>query len=239
MAQIDFFTYNKKDTIIHSTHPTLKIILIALLSITLTRGTIFELMYSISIIVIAYFVSLIPLKSLVKEFRYILFLISSLTVFQFLLGGLDIIEALSSAAYYGLRITGLITLGSIFINTTKPQEITPGVYNIIRSKQISEFISLTIKLIPTFIIGWSHVDESLKSRGLYLSKNPFRIMKHLSIPLLVETFKRANSISISMESRGYNGWIKTDIENKRLPIFLVIPVIIPYLLQIKMLLLQG
>lgn len=236
MAQIDFFTYNKKNTILHKTHPTLKIILIALLSITVTRGSLLELIYSVALITVSYFAAQIPFKSLIKELRYIIFLIASLTLFQFLLGGLSFIESLNSAGYYGLRIAGLITLGSIFINTTKPQEISPGVYNIVRNKQVSEFISLTIKLVPTFIIGWSRVDESLKSRGLYFSKNPFRIMKHISIPLLVETFKRADSISTSMESRGYKGWIKADIENKKISVFLIIPVIIPYLLQIKTLL---
>lgn len=239
MDQISFFTYTPKNTVIHKTHPTLKIILIALLSIKVMRGDLAVQFYSMGVIMISYFISQIPVKSLIKELKYTLFLTITLTLFNYLLGDYSFRDSLDLSILYSIRIFSVITLGSVFINTTKPQDITPGIYNIFRIKKLSEYISLTIKLIPTFLIGWSRVNESLKSRGLYLSRNPFRLMKHISIPLLVETFKRADTIAVSMESRAYKGWIKTDIENKKMPVYLIVPVILPYLLQIGMLLLQD
>lgn len=237
MAEIELFSYVKGQSCIHKTHPTLKIILLAIISISITYCTPLYLYYYLSLLLLGLYIS--KIKKIFNEIKYIVFILITLILFQIVLVRDFSVESLLSIGIYILRICALLFMGRIFTGTTKPEDITPGLYNILRNKKLAENISLTIRLVPTFLISWGEIKETLNSRGLYLRKNPLYILKYITIPMLIETFKKSDSISVAMESRCYYGWIKKDVINNKIDIKLIILVIIPHLLRIKMLLQQG
>lgn len=225
MATLNLFIYKEDVTILHKMHPTLKIILMGFISFLLTYGNNIILVYYTTLVLIGFILSKLNIYLILKDLKYIIFLGSILTIFSG-----DIIPSV----IYTLKIGIIILLGTLFMGTTRPEDITPGLYNIIRNKKLTENISLTIRLIPTFLISWGEIEESLKSRGLYLSKNPLKIIFNITIPLLIETFKRGDSISMAMESRCYSGWVKSKVFERGISISIIALTISPTLLLIKM-----
>lgn len=237
MAEIKLFTYTKGQSPIHKTHPTLKIILLAIISISITYCSALYLYYYLSLLLLGLYIS--KIKNIFNEIKYITFISITLILFQIILVRDFSVDSILSIGIYILKICALLLMGRIFTGTTKPEDITPGLYNILRNKKLAENISLTIRLVPTFLISWGEIKETLNSRGLYLRKNPLYILKNITIPMLIETFKKSDSISIAMESRCYKGWIKNDVIDNKIDIILIVLVIIPHLLRIKMLLPLG
>ena len=237
MAEVVLFSYQKGDSRIHRLHPTLKILMLFFVAIGVTYGDLLTLLYYIVLIGLSFYKSKIS-KNLF-QMKYITLLAVTIFLFQVVLIKDITFEAIKNSILYVVRISSVILLGRIFTETTRPDDITPGIYNIIRSRRVAQNISLTIRLIPTFLISWSQIQLALKSRGLYLRKNPFIILKNITIPLLVETFKKSDSISNAMESRCYTGWVKCKTFEDNLDILLIVLTTLPHLLQIGMPLLQG
>ncbi|MGL1890278.1 MAG: energy-coupling factor transporter transmembrane protein EcfT [Spirochaetaceae bacterium] len=239
MASVNLFIYQLGDSTIHKMHPTLKILLSSLLTIQIVKANYYTLTYITILILFGFYVSKLSFKLILKDLRYVIFLSITLIFFQIIFSVDTVLESVIYSLTYVLRVTLMILLGTLFTGTTPPQDITPALFKIIKIKKIAEYLSLTIRLIPTFLISWKEIEMSLNSRGLYLVKNPFKIMSRISIPLLVETFKRADMVSMAMESRSYTGWLVNDVTTKEINIkailFVTLPVLIKFLLQIKML----
>lgn len=224
MAKIELFIYKEGRSFLHRLHPTLKIVLMMILAFQVTYGSLYIISYYLLITLIGFYSTKIKIPF--KEVRYILFLYIILLLTK---------TGLLTSLIYMLRIIIIIFSGALFTGTTRPDDITPGLYKILRVKKLCQNISLTIKIIPSFLIAWNEIEENLKSRGLYIRRNPFRILFNTAIPLLIETFRKSENLSIAMESRFYNGWIEKDIIEKKINIPLIIIITIPYLQQIKML----
>lgn len=239
MAQVDLFIYKKGNSRVHNTHPTVKIVLLILSSIIITAGSTITLLYYTALIAFAFYTTKLNISLLIKDLKYIVVLGVVVLTIQLISKESDKVSSIINTAKYILGIGQIILLSTIFTGTTKPREITPGLYKILRNRKVAENISLTIRLIPTFLISWKEIEESLNSRGLYLIKNPIRFISSISIPLLVETFKKSDTISMAMESRCYTGWIKEEISEKRVDIAVIILTLLPSLLQIKRLLPQD
>lgn len=239
MADIKIFIYSSGNSRLHKAHPTLKILLITISSLLITMGSYTTLFYYGVLLLFGFYNSGLGLSLLLKDLKYIIIIGISLVLFQGLLTSEERLTILKTSLIYLVRIGEIILIGTLFTGTTKPEDITPGLYRIIRNKKVSENISLTLRLIPTFLISWKEIEESLNSRGLYLIRNPFRFIGSISIPLLVETFKKADSISIAMDSRCYIGWIEENIIDRKIDLILIISVILPVLLQTGKLLLPD
>lgn len=234
MAEIVLFSYEKGDSKIHKLHPTLKILLLSLISISITYGSIFTVIYYILFIALGFYIS--GIEGDIRQSKYIVFLTIMVILFQIVFTGDFSLETILITALYVVRISLIIFMGKLFTATTKPDDITPSIYNLLPSMSIAENISLTIRLIPTFLISWSEINQTLKSRGLYLRKNPFYILRNITIPLLIETFRKSDTISSSMESRCYSKWVKCKVSENRIDILIILLAILPHLPQIKMLL---
>ncbi len=236
MAEINLFIYKDGDSRLHRIHPTLKIILLICSSTLIYRGDLLTLCYYSFLIFLTFLLCRLSFSQLLKDLKYIFVIGLFLVLFQVILTNYNRVDIIKSSAVYLLKLGLMILLGTIFTSTTKPDQITPAIYTIIRNKKLAESISLTIRLIPTFIISWKDVEESLNSRGLYLIKNPLRFIKAVSIPILLELFKKADSISMAMDSRCYNGWRKEEITSKKIDPIVTILALLPTLLLIKKLL---
>jgi len=227
LANINLFTYCRGDSVLHRCHPTLKIVSMILISVLITKGSLFMTLYFLSIVIISYIVSKLKFRLILKDVKYLVLLLVLLLI----------IQRDPGVYLYILKIGIILAFGTIFTGTTRPNDISPGLYKIFPNKFIARNIGLTINLIPTFIISWQEIEIALKSRGLYLRKNPFRIIIGLGIPLVIQTFKKADTISLAMESRLFTGNYLGDIEAREINPLVIIPSVLPLLLLLKKLLL--
>lgn len=227
MAGIDLLLYRPGSSLLHRTHPTLKILLLLLISFQVTYGDVITLIYYMVI------TQLYRRKIIKGELLYGLYICISLTIFQSInSGSLEVVTFIQSFIY-SLRFVQVISLGNIFITTTRPEEISPAIQKLIRSRKISENIGLSLRTFPIFLQSWKQCYMALKSRLYFNRKSPIYRLKWIAIPLLIETFKRSHEISIAMDARCYRGWIEEEISDKEYPIILIIITILPFLQLIK------
>ncbi|MBN2618339.1 MAG: energy-coupling factor transporter transmembrane protein EcfT [Spirochaetales bacterium] len=222
MAEINIFNYIPGKSRLHKLHPSIKIILMLIISGLTLYGDIYFTIYYFILSIIA--TKFCKIKIGKVQIKYLIFIFVSMSVFQYFF---------SQGVDYSIKIVTIILYGNIFTSTTKPSDITPGLYILIRNRRISENLSLTIRLIPMFLLGWSEINDTLNSRGLFVQKNPFRKIYYITIPLLVETIKRADNISAAMDSRNYNGWTNEEIKYREIYLSIIIIVLLPCLLLIK------
>lgn len=230
VAEINLFQYRVGTTLIHRMHPTLKILLILLISIQVTYGNTYNLIYYVLLI-------LIYRRGLSRsELYYGLYITLTLTLFQSISIKEFNIQVLFQSLIYSLRFIIVISMGNLFISTTRPESISQAIYNLLRNRKLSENISLSLRTFPIFIESWKQCHTALKARNFYNRKNPFYRLTWISIPLLIETFKKSHDISLTLETRCYSGWIPEEITDRDINKWVIIIILIPYLLQIGMLL---
>lgn len=223
MAEIDLFQYRAGSSLLHKMHPSLKIILIILISIQVTYGSSYTLLYY-SLLIMIYRRGISR-----SELIYGIYITTTLTLFQSLTEGAFNHSILTQSLIYSLRFIIVISMGNLFISTTRPESISQAIYHLLRNKRLSENIGLSLRTFPIFIQSWRECHMALKSRSFYSRKNPLYRLKWISIPLLVETFKKSHEITLSMESRSYSGWVSEEIVDRVIPKKVIFVVLIPYL----------
>ena len=235
MAEINLFIFKDVDSLLHRTHPTLKIVFLVIASFFISKGDGLFLTYYSLLLLFGFKIAGLKFRTMIRELRYLIILTGIIIIFQLIERHDYILLTLGNSLLYSLRIGLLIFYSILFTGTTKPQDIAPGIYILVRNKSLAQNISLSITLIPTFLLSWYQVKETLESRGIGQVRNPLRIIYYISIPLLVDIFKRSNSISEAMNARSYSKWIVQKPQNRERPIIIIFVTTLPFLQLIKML----
>ncbi len=220
MAHISVFDYHIGSSILHRLDVRFKLVILIAFNLALTRAGI-EGLAGLSVVLILLLAFLrISIGRILFEMR--VFLILLLAVFT----ARSLSEpGVSLISYRGLAITmegvqiggivcwrlfQIVLLGLFFIRTSRPWEIKvaiqwflspiPGV----PAHRISLMISLMFRFIPMIMELYSEISEAQQSRAVALRKNPFFRMKVLVIPLLENTFRKADEMALAMEARCYS-----------------------------------
>lgn len=220
--------YFPADSVLHRTDPRVKILnlLITIIFIFYTVNYV-SLFIVIVYIFIMMYLSKIPIKLYIKNFKTIIFF----TIFTGLLnlfddrgklilefGFLKVTDAgINNSIFVCVRVTSLIILASIFTFTTLPTDLTDAVEKLLKPfklininiSEIAMMMTIAIRFIPTLIEEVEKIINAQKSRGAdFENKNLFVKIKALMsivMPLLVSSFKRAYDLATAMESRCYRG----------------------------------
>lgn len=116
-----------------------------------------------------------------------------------------------------LRLIYTILYSSVLLLTTTTNEINYGLnklfspFKIFPINQISLSITIALRFIPNIIDEANRIIKAQKSRGLQYDtlKNKIMALKNLILPMFILTFKRADELTDTMETRLY------DISQKR------------------------
>ena len=221
MAEINIFHYLPQKSIIHMLDGRIKLICIICFSIAITAAV---KAIDLSILTCVLFITLIeaglPVKKILSEIRYFLFLISMVViVHSFSIPGVPLsivpipgltLEGLRSGLFFGWRISLIILTCAILIGTT-PLTTLKNVIEwflrplpFVRETRVGTMFSLTLILIPLIFDQASEMMDTLKSRCIEARKNPIRHIVFLAFPLLLQTFRRADEMALAMESRCYS-----------------------------------
>lgn len=126
-------------------------------------------------------------------------------------------QGLLEAIIINVRLILLICLTSLLTLTTSPGDLTAGLERLLRPFTVIRFpagefalmLAIALRYIP---IAAEEIDIMIKARkargAFYEGRNWIRRMQEplrLIVPLLVQSFRRAEQLSVAMESRCYKG----------------------------------
>ena len=124
-------------------------------------------------------------------------------------------------AAMGFRITCYLVIGLTFLAVTSIEELTAALRSMGLPFSIGFALSTSFRLVPTFVETTKAVAEAQRARGLGLDRgSPIaKARKHvpLIIPILASCLRRANTMAMALEARGFGSrGVKTSFCQGRL-----------------------
>lgn len=233
LRDVTFGQYYPSNSFVHKMDARIKLVLTLLFMVGIFfvvsfTGFAFITLYLLVVIAL----SRVPLKSVLKSVRgivFLLFLTAILNVF-FTKGDSDPLvdwwkiqiykEGLIFAGKMLLRLTYLVIGSSILTLTTTPVDLTHAVESLLKPLRIVKFpvhefaliMSLTLSFIPSLIEETDRIIRAQKARGANFDTGGLiqraKAFVPILIPLLVGGFRRAEELANAMNSRCYEGATK-------------------------------
>lgn len=121
-------------------------------------------------------------------------------VFQLLFNqSVPVLQRLLSGILTFLKITTISLLIFFWITITSPSEIISSLFFLPNNLKL--LLTMTFYFIPSIILETQQISAIQKSRGLKtFAFNPFPLI----VPLLHRVMKRAETLSLTIASRGYD-----------------------------------
>ena len=229
---VTFGQYYPSNSFVHKMDARIKLVLVLLYMVGIFFVVSFVGFAFITVLLLTVIlVSRVPLKSVLKSIRgiiFLLFLTALLNVFfnkgEKLLWSwwkIEIYqEGLIFAAKMLLRLTYLVIGSSILTLTTTPVDLTHAVESLLKPLRIIRFpvhefaliMSLTLSFIPSLIEETDRIIRAQKARGADFDTGGLikraKAFVPILIPLLVGGFRRAEELANAMNSRCYEGATK-------------------------------
>ena len=232
---ISFGQYYPSNSIIHKLDARAKIIMNFILVVSIFLiDTYFSFMLAFVIIMTTLLIAKLPILSVLKSLRGILFLIilTSILNLFFYTGGTHVLanignkikitaEGVDMAIKILLKLVLAITGASLFSLTTTPVEVANGIESLLKPlkifkvpvRDLAMIISIALRFIPTIFEEVNTIINAQKSRGASFDTGSiFKRIKAfipILIPLFVNSFKRADELAFAMDARCYGASKKT------------------------------
>ena len=228
LNNISFGQYYPKNSFVHKMDARIKLLLTVLYIVTIFlvqtySGYIATFLGLITVIIVAH----IPLKTVLKSVKAVIFLIIFTVILNVLFyKGEEILcswwiftihkGAIDFAIRMALRLLFLVMGTSLLTFTTTPVELTDGLESLMYPLKFIKFpvhdvaviMSITLRFIPILMEEADKIIMAQSSRGAdFESKNIIKkakAMLPILIPLFISAFRRAEELSLAMDSRCYN-----------------------------------
>ena len=182
----------------------------------------------LAFLVVAIVVSTIPLKSILKGMKPLVFILLFTGLLNlFFTGGEDVLavlgpitittEGIVRAVLMVTRILMLITGTFLLTYTTSPIALTDGLESLLSPlkkikvpvHELSMMMCIALRFIPTLIEETDKIMSAQKARGAdFETGNLMKRVKALVpilVPLFISAFRRADELATAMECRCYQG----------------------------------
>ena len=108
----------------------------------------------------------------------------------------------------GLRLSGFVGIGLIFLSTTRNEELTSGLILLGIPYPLAFAFSTALRLVPTFVGAGATIIQAQVSRGLDLESGSIfkRIGKFIpqAVPLFIYAVHQTNFLAMALESKGFD-----------------------------------
>jgi len=175
------------------------------------------------------FISKVPLSSVIKSIKGILFLIiftAVINLFFYSSGGkvlvhfwiINIYEsAVIFTVFMAVRLFLLVMGTSVLTLTTTPVALTDGIESLLKPLNYVRFpvhelaliMSIALRFIPTLMDETDRIIRAQKARGADFESGGLikraKALIPILIPLLVSAFRRAEELGDAMDARCYSG----------------------------------
>jgi energy-coupling factor transport system permease protein len=228
LNDVTFGQYYPTKSFVHSLDPRTKLLfLIAYIVALFIAKTYYGLVLCTALLVITVIASRVPLRSVLKSVKGIIFLLiftSILNLFfhsgENLLWQWGIIkiylEGVLFAIFLMVRLILLVLGSAILTLTTTPVNLTDGLESLLKPLTWIKFpvhalaliMSIALRFIPTLIDETNRIISAQKARGAdFETGNIFKRIKAIIpilIPLLISAFRRAEELGDAMDARCYS-----------------------------------
>jgi len=214
---------------IHRLDPRVKIVctLLFLISLFFKTSVLAYLLATVFLVAVVT-LSKVPIKYILKGLKPVLMILMVTVVFNLFLnkGGEEYFswkfltlteEGVRTAVYMAVRLIYLIIGSSLMTFTTTPNSLTDGIEKLLGGlkkihvpvHEMAMMMSIALRFIPILLEETDKVMKAQLSRGADMENGNLlqrvKAMLPILIPLLISAFKRADDLSMAMESRGYRG----------------------------------
>lgn len=220
--------YFPGETPIHRMDPRIKIISVFLFIISLFFVDRFS-MYALSALFLIFtiVISKVPFKYILKGLKPIAVLITItffINVFMtkgevlYRIGPLTATkEGLAQAGFMAIRLVLLVVGTTLLTLTTSPISLTDGIEKLLNpfkrigvpAHELAMMMTIALRFIPTLLEEADKIMKAQMARGAdFESGNVVRRAQNLIpllVPLFISAFRRADELSMAMESRCYRG----------------------------------
>ena len=213
--------YIPGDSIIHRLDPRSKLLAMILL-ILIVFWANNPLTNLILFVATGIFIALsgVSLSFFVQGLKSMFFLIAFTTLFQlfFISSGNVLFEfSFIRITDYALQQAGIIFFSTLLTLTTMPLSLAAAVESLLaplkRVKvpvhEIGLMLSMSLRFVPTLMDDTTRIMNAQKARGVDFGEGSIvqkvKAMIPILIPLFATSLKRADSLAIAMEARGYQG----------------------------------
>ena len=117
-------------------------------------------------------------------------------------------ESLLYGIAMGLRLGTFVSIGLLFLSTTRNEELTNGLIRMGIPYPLAFALSTALRLVPTFASAGATIVQAQISRGLDLESGSIfsRVGKFIpqAVPLFIYAIRHTNLLAMALESRGFN-----------------------------------
>ena len=126
------------------------------------------------------------------------------------------LEGLNRGIFYSCRIAFLLAFSYLFMAVTSPMEIAGALEKILKpfarlgfpAGETSLAVSIALRFVPTLLDEARRIRDAQLCRGAKLEGNLYQKISGFSamlIPLFVSAMRRADTLALTLEARGYRG----------------------------------
>ncbi len=228
LKDITIGQYFPGNSVVHRLDPRFKIIITAVfITMLFCADNFLGLAVGAAFLLIAFMISDIPLKLMMKSLKPIIPIILFTTVLNlffldgvtfFKLGPVKITyEGLETSAFMIIRIIALIMGSSLLTYTTSPITLTDAIERLLSPlrkiklpvHELAMMMTIALRFIPTLIEETDKIMSAQKARGADMESGGLiqraKALTPILIPLFVSAFRRAEELALAMECRCYHG----------------------------------
>ena len=221
MAELNTFSYRPGQSGLHRLDARIKLLgLVLVSSLSMLGGYVPLAVLSVLLMALAMNCGL-PLFRLVGELKYFFFLLALVFAARALSTPGEVLwqwsvlgvtwEGLQAGALMCWRLTLVIVMGLLLVNSTRVSRITGAVRWYLRpvpgldETRIALMMGLVVRFIPGLLQRANETADAQRARCVENRKNPVYRLRVLVIPLLRNIFLEADELVQAMEARGYTG----------------------------------
>jgi energy-coupling factor transport system permease protein len=223
--------YTQADTPIHRLHPVVKLVAMLGLFTTVFLTDTPHLLAPILLIgltVAAWAKSLSAFWRL-RTLFVLVFVMTFVVWTLFYQGGTPLVQwgpigvsgaALVFALGMGLKLLGFLTIGVLFLATTKVEEFAYALTRVGVPFKLSFTMTLAFRLVPVFVDASMTVVQAQRCRGFNFDEGNVvqRIRRYVPVivPVFIGALRRADGMAMALEARGFqSGRQRTALEEYR------------------------
>lgn len=228
LNDVTFGQYYPAKSFVHRADPRIKLLaLIAYIVALFLAKNFYGLAACVVVLSATVIASRVPLGSVLRSVKAILFLLVFTAVLNlFFHGGEHLLwgwgifkiyrEGVIFTIFFVLRLFFLVMGSALLTLTTTPVELTDGIESLLTPlkwvrfpvHELALIMSIALRFIPTLIDETNRIIAAQKARGAdFESGNIFKRIKAIIpilIPLLISAFRRAEELGDAMDARCYS-----------------------------------
>jgi len=229
MRDVSFGQYYPANSFVHKCDPRTKLLfLIAYIVAIFISQNFYALGACAAAFLLVAISSKVPLKSLLKSVKAVLFLLAFTAILNLFFRkdgeklvewGLLVItkEGVYATLFLGARLFLLVLSSSLLTLTTTPVALTDGIESLLTPLKWVKFpvhelalvMSIALRFIPILTDETARIMNAQKARGADFENgslvNRVKAVVPVLIPLLVSSFRRADELGDAMDARCYSG----------------------------------